>query len=93
MINGFQHKGLEKFFLTGEMKGVQANHAKRLRLILGILDALTSLDDFKQYPSLEAHPLKGKMKGFWAVKVSGNWRVVFRWKSPDADDVDYVDYH
>jgi proteic killer suppression protein len=50
MIKSFQRKGLEKFFLTGEMKGIQANHAKRLRLILGILDALTSLDDFKQYP-------------------------------------------
>lgn len=93
MIRSFQHKGLEKFFATGETKGIQASHAKRLRLILGVLDALTSLDDFKQYPSLELHPLKGNMKGFWAVKVSGNWRVIFRWKSPDVNDVDYLDYH
>ena len=54
MIKSFQHKGLEKFFMTGEIKGIEANHAKRLRLILAILDALTILDDFKQYPSLEA---------------------------------------
>ncbi len=93
MIKSFRHKGLEKFFLTSETKGIQAKHAKRLRLILGIVDVLTSLDDFKQYPSLELHPLKRKMEGFWAVKVSGNWRVIFRWKSPDVYDVDYLDYH
>jgi proteic killer suppression protein len=93
MINGFRHKGLEKFFLTGDTKGIQTKHAERLRLILGILDALTSLNDFKQYSSLELHQLKGKLKGYWSVKVSGNWRVIFRWKSPDVYDVDYIDYH
>ena len=39
------------------------------------------------------HPLKGKLKGLWAVRVSGNWRVVFRFENGNAYDVDLTDYH
>ena len=44
-------------------------------------------------PGLRLHPLKGQLKGAWAVVVSGNWRVVVRFEGKDAVDVDYVDYH
>jgi proteic killer suppression protein len=44
-------------------------------------------------PGLRVHPLKGRSKGVWAVDVSGNWRVVFRFEGKHAVDVDYVDYH
>jgi proteic killer suppression protein len=44
-------------------------------------------------PGLRLHPLKGRLKGTWAVDVSGNWRVVFRFNGKDATAVDYVDYH
>ena len=44
-------------------------------------------------PGYRLHPLKGKMKGHYAVSVSGNWRVTFRFKDGAAVDVDYVDYH
>jgi proteic killer suppression protein len=37
--------------------------------------------------------LKGDLAGFWAVSLSGNWWVVFRFDGPDAHDVDLVDYH
>ena len=37
--------------------------------------------------------LKGDLKGFWSVSVSGNWRVVFRFEKGDAFDVDLIDYH
>ena len=42
---------------------------------------------------LRLHPLKGRSKGAWAVDVSGNWRVVFRFEGTDAVDVDDIDYH
>jgi proteic killer suppression protein len=43
-------------------------------------------------PGFRLHQLKGQMKGFWAVTVRANWRVIFRFDR-DAEDVDYVDYH
>jgi proteic killer suppression protein len=44
-------------------------------------------------PGFRLHPLKGQMKGFWAVTVRANWRVIFRFAELEAFDVDYVDYH
>jgi proteic killer suppression protein len=65
---------------------------ERLRDILARLDAAATLQDMN-LPGFRLHPLKGKLKGFWAVTVRANWRVVFRFSEGDAVDVDYVDYH
>jgi proteic killer suppression protein len=46
-----------------------------------------------RYPGSNLHPLKGRWAGFWAVTVSGNWRVVFRFADGDASQVNYVDCH
>ena len=43
-------------------------------------------------PGYGLHPLKGDLKGFWSVKVTGNWRVIFRFDE-EPRDVDLVDYH
>ena len=44
-------------------------------------------------PGFRLHPLKGNLADFWAVTVSGNWRIVFRFEGAHASDVDLVDYH
>ena len=92
MIRGFRHKGLERFYLKGTKAGIQAKHASRLRLILGRLNASSGPKDM-DLPGLKLHELSGKRKRDWAVWVSGNWRVTFRFVGKDADDVDYEDYH
>ena len=91
-IKGFRHKGIERFFNTGTKSGIQAQHADRLRLILGRLNVLTSVRDMN-LPGLDLHQLRGSRAGTWAVKVSGNWRVTFTWAGKDVDQVDYEDYH
>ena len=91
-IKGFRHKGLEQFFATGAKRGIQAKHGDRLRLILGTLNAATKPQDMN-LPGLGLHELHGARKGTWAVKVSGNWRVTFRFAGKDAERVDYEDYH
>ena len=92
MIRGFRHKGLARFFETGSKAGIQAEHAPRLRLLLGRLSAATSARDMG-LPGLRLHQLVGDRKGRWAVSVSGNWRVTFQFVGKDADSVDYEDYH
>jgi toxin HigB-1 len=49
--------------------------------------------DDMNIPGFRLHPLKGSLTGYWAVSVSGNWRVTFRFDNGDAVDVDYMDYH
>ena len=91
-IRSFRHKGLERFFKTGNRVGIQAKHAERLRLILGRLNAAAEPRDMN-LPGLNLHPLKGDQKGRWAIRVSGNWRVTFAFVGKDAEKVDYEDYH
>jgi proteic killer suppression protein len=92
MIVSFVHKGLERFYRTGNKSGIQVKHAKRLRLILSNLDQAESPDDM-DLPGLALHELKGDRKGIWAVSVSGNWRATFRFSGRDAGHVNYEDYH
>ena len=92
MIRNFKHNGLEKFFSTGSKAGIQATHVRKLRLILGRLNASTSPRDMN-LPGLHLHELKGNRQGTWSVRVSGNWRVTFEFDGADAITVDYEDYH
>ena len=92
MIVSFKHRGLEQLFESGTTRGVQANHAKRIRLILARLSAATSPQDMN-LPGLLLHELAGQRKGNWAVRVSGNWRITFNFDDIDVCDVDLEDYH
>ena len=92
MIKSFNHKGLELFFTEGSKAGIQALHAKRLRLILALLDQAREIDDVDA-PGLRLHPLKGNRAGFWSLTIQANWRVIFRFEAGDAYVVDYLDYH
>jgi proteic killer suppression protein len=91
MIRTIRHKGLKRLFEEDDPTGVNAQHAETLRDILATLHAASTLAHINQ-PGLRLHPLKGQMKGFWAVTVRANWRVIFRFDD-GATDVDYVDYH
>ncbi len=92
MIKSFAHKGLEDYYHDGTKKGIKPQHAQRLADILDRLDASKDIKDMS-YPGSDLHLLKGRKKGIWAVKVSGNWRVTFSFKEGDAEVVDYLDYH
>ncbi|MGI9490214.1 MAG: type II toxin-antitoxin system RelE/ParE family toxin [Geminicoccaceae bacterium] len=92
MIKTIRHRGLKRLFGRGETRGVQQEHVARLRRILDVLDEAETPADL-DLPGYRLHPLKGTFEGFYAVNVSGNWRVIFRFEDGDAADVDYVDYH
>ena len=92
MIISFIHKGLERFFKTGSTAGIQTKHATKLRIILEHLNTAKNIGDVN-FPNSGLHQLKGDMKGLWAMKVNGNWRIVFRFENENVSIVDYVDYH
>lgn len=92
MIRSIRHKGLRGLYDDDDPRGVIRQHTEKLRDILARLDAASAVSDM-DLPGLRLHPLKGNLKGFWAVTVRANWRVIFRFAEGDALDVDYTDYH
>ena len=92
MIKNFRYKGLERLFRDDDRSGVSAKDAPRLLRQLDRLDAATQPEDMGM-PGWGLHQLKGDRKGTWSVKVSGNWRLTFRFADGDACDVSLEDYH
>jgi proteic killer suppression protein len=92
MIKSFLHKGLRRLFETGSTAGVQANHAKRLRMQLAALDTAQAIEDM-DIPGFRLHPLKGELRGRWSITVNGNWRMTFEFQDGNAYVLDYEDYH
>lgn len=92
MIKTWRHKGLKLFYETGSTAKINRDHANRLHDILQVLDCAISPEQM-QLPGLKLHKLTGNLKGFYAVNVSGNWRLTFTFDGVDAILVDYQDYH
>ncbi|HEY4644974.1 MAG TPA: type II toxin-antitoxin system RelE/ParE family toxin [Steroidobacteraceae bacterium] len=92
MIRTFRHRGLERFFATGDHRKIPADRAARIERMLDRLDASGHPQDMN-LPGYRWHPLRGKRKGSYAVDVSGNLRITFRFDGEDAIDVDLEDYH
>ena len=97
MIKSFKHKGLEKFFLTGSLKGIQSIHKQKIKNILTSLNSLEieyGLEPLNQ-PFYKLHKLHGDLEGQWAVTVQANWRITFEYNEVTSDVyiVDYQDYH
>jgi len=92
VIQSFRHKGLRKFFESGNAAGIQPHHAKRLRMLLAALDTALSIEDMN-VPGFRLHALKGSERGRWSVWVNGNWRLTFEFKDGHAYVLDYEDYH
>ena len=92
MIKSFKHKGLEKFYESGSTKGIQANHANKLRMQLAALDTAQSIDDM-DIPGYRLHQLTGDRRGIWTITVNANWRLTFEFKEGNIYILNYEDYH
>ncbi len=92
MIGSITHKGLAALYYDDQTKGVKQSLVKRLRQILALLATAGTVEDMN-LPGLKIHQLKGNLAGVYAVSVSGNWRVIFRFEDGQASEVDLIDYH
>ncbi len=92
MIAGFKHRGLRRLYERGDRSRVSPDLLSRIETILARLDVAEQVRDMDVH-SFRLHRLKGDLKGFWSVTVSGNWRIIFRIEGGDVFDVDLIDYH
>ena len=92
MIKSFEHKGLKKFFETGNVAGIDPAHRQKIRIRLAALDTATRIEDM-DLPGFRLHPLQGDRQGLWAIDVSKNWRITFEFLDGNAYVVNYEDYH
>ena len=92
MIISFANRPTERFSIDGKSKFTGMDVAKAMAR-LQVLNAATSLDDIPPLKSVGLHSLSGDRQGQWAMTINGPWRLVFRFKDGNAEDVEIVDYH
>ena len=92
MIRSIRHRGLKRLYEKADPSRIDPRMRDRVRRVLTALQAARTPDDM-DLPGFVLHPLTGNLRGFWSVRVSGNWRVIFRIEGGHAWDVDLIDYH
>jgi proteic killer suppression protein len=92
MIKSFRHKGLKDFWEKGSKKGIPPALAPRVERMLDALDAATEVSQLN-LPGFNLHRLKGDRKDEWSIRVSGNYRLTFKFMQGEADGVHLEDYH
>lgn len=88
----FRHRRLRRFYQRGQTRGLDPGHVARIGRILDDLELAERPADIDK-PGLRLHRLTGDMSDYWSVRVTGNWRIVFRFENGEAVDIDLIDYH
>jgi proteic killer suppression protein len=92
MILSFRSRALKRFWEKGDDRRIPPQSIGKVALVLDTLDAALALGEM-DVEGFDFHALKGDRRGEYAVTVTRNWRITFRWLDGDAVDVDFVDYH
>ena len=92
MIKSFRHRGLQRLYERCDRSRINATLVDKVETALGLLD-VAETPEAVNLPGYRLHPLRGDLRGFWSIRVSGNWRLIFRFDDRDVCDVDLVDYH
>ncbi len=92
MILGLRHRGLKRLYERGDRSRVSPQLADQAEDILGLLDMAEDPKDM-DLPGYRLHKLRGNLRGYWSITVSGNWRIVFQFEGGNALNIDLIDYH
>ena len=92
MIDNFRDRRLKRLYERGDRSKIAADLVDKVERILFRLDNALVIDDM-DLPGYRLHRLKGDLRDFWSVSVSGNWRIIFRFENGKAFDVEMIDYH
>lgn len=92
MIRSFRSKALKRFAEQGDGSKLSIQNVERLKIMIGQMDAAAAPEELN-LPGFYFHPLRGKDRGRYSIRVTGNYRLTFAWDGEDAIGVDLEDYH
>ena len=94
-INNFRHSGVRRLFVADDARGVPSASREKITNMLSFLQSMGRPEELHGFPGWRPHRMKGQAKGVeqWSLRVTGNWRLVFRVDGDEITDVDFIDYH
>ncbi len=88
----FRSRQLRALHERGDRSRLDPGYVRRIELILALMDRVDGVEELR-VPGFRLHQLRGDLAGLWSIRVSANWRIVFRADGATMYDIDYVDYH
>lgn len=93
MIKSFGSKETEKIWNGERVKkpslDIQNIGRRKLRMINNSVDVV----DLRIPPANRLEKLSGNLKDFYSIRINKQWRVIFKWQSGNAFEVEIIDYH
>ena len=93
MIRSFRDRETERLFRREPVRKLPPDVRRVALRKLVLLDAAESIEDLRVPPGNRLEKLTGDRAGQQSIRINDQWRVCFRWKEGDAEDVEIVDYH
>lgn len=94
MIKTIKSKALRLLWEKGDGSKLPPSQLKKISFVLQIIDDLEDVPaDLAHLVSFRPHPLKGNLKGFWSLDITGNYRIIFEFENKNAFNLDYLDTH
>ena len=93
MIKTFRDRDTERIFKRERVKRFSLQLQKLAQRKLDLLDSADVVEDLRIPPGTRLEKLSGNRQGQYSIRINDQWRIVFRWKSGQATDVEIVDYH
>jgi len=93
MIESIAHKGLRLFWEKNDSSKLPPEQVEKIKRILSAVNTAKTLEPLRMVPGYKLHPLTGELKGFWAIWVTGNYRICFKFEDGNAYEINYLDYH
>jgi len=93
MIVSFGDKETNRIWKGERIKEFPSEIQEIGRRKLRILNNSQNLTDLRIPPSNRLEKLKGNYKEFYSIRINDQYRIVFKWKNGNADQVQIIDYH
>ena len=93
VIITFKNKDTEKIWNGYYARGFPPGIQKIARRKLIHIHSAINLNDLSVPPGNRLHPLEGRRKGQYSIRINDQWRICFRWHEGNAYEVEIVDYH
>lgn len=93
MIISFGNKESEKVWLGERVKKLPNEVQQIGRRKLRMLNNSQNITDLTIPPSNKLEKLKGGLKDFYSIRINDQWRIIFRWNTGNASEVEIINYH
>ncbi|HNT27424.1 MAG TPA: type II toxin-antitoxin system RelE/ParE family toxin [bacterium] len=93
MIKTFASRETELLFVNGTSRRLPSDIVRVALRKLDYLNAAATVNDLRVPPGNRLEALRGDRKGRYSIRINDQFRLVFRFESGDAYDVEIVDYH